>query len=165
MVKLNMSNNRIKGAEAGKALGDALAANTVLKELDLSKNSSGPEFAKEFAVGLGANRALVKFNISKNNLFAEGTKLAAQALKGNQIMTELNISGNYMGWKDGNGASDTSGIIAISNAIPTMGALTSLDISKNRIGFGGNMEGVTALAEAIKVNVSALQFDCRLTPF
>ena len=58
MVKLNMSNNRIEGAEAGKALGDALAADTVLEELDLSENYSGPEFAKEFAVGLGANGAL-----------------------------------------------------------------------------------------------------------
>ena len=58
MVKLNMSNNRIRGAEAGKALGDALAANMVLKELNLSENYSGPEFAKEFAVGLGTNGAL-----------------------------------------------------------------------------------------------------------
>ena len=30
-----MGSNGIKGAEAGKALGDALAANTMLKELDL----------------------------------------------------------------------------------------------------------------------------------
>ena len=51
----------------------------------------------------------------------------AEALKGNQIMTELSISDNHMTY---NGM---SGVIAISNAIPTMGALAKLDISNNCI--------------------------------
>ena len=75
-----MGGNKINGAEAGKAMGDAIAANTVLKELDLSNQGKygGYEldaaFAKEFAVGLGANGALVKFDLSNNMPKITGVK-------------------------------------------------------------------------------------------
>ena len=50
-----MSNNSIATKEAGKALAQALASNSVLKELNVSSNNwadnysggDGPEFAKE----------------------------------------------------------------------------------------------------------------------
>jgi hypothetical protein len=41
------------------------------------------------------------------------------------------------------------GIIALADAIPGMGAMTSLDLSSNQIGA----EGATYVAEAIKVSV------------
>ena len=99
-------------------------------------------------------RALVKFDMSNNELCAAGSKALAEALTGNQIMTELNIASNYMGAVDG-GTTDLSGIIAIGDAIPTMGALTSLDLASNELGAAGAKH----VAEAIKVNVSALRFD------
>ena len=52
----------------------------------------------------------------------------AEALKGNQIMTELSISDNYMTY-DGSNYGDMSGVIAISDAIPTMGALVKFTFS------------------------------------
>ena len=83
-----MGGNAINGAEAGKALGDALAANTVLKELDLSKQHDwdtskqlDAAFAKEFAIGLGANGAMTSLDLSKNKLGAEGAKHVAEAVK------------------------------------------------------------------------------------
>ena len=157
-----MAKNQLmrNGQVAGKALAEALSANTTLKELDLSgnpegsSNEDGPGFAKDFAVGLGANGALVKFDISENALCAAGTKAVAEALKGNQIMTELNISSICAGMKAG--GADMSGVIAISDAIPTMGALTSLNISKNDLGGYWKdgyqileMTGINALAAAI----------------
>ena len=56
---------------AGKALAEMLSSNSVLKELDVSKNAQysngvdwsgadGPGFAEELAVGVSANGALVK---------------------------------------------------------------------------------------------------------
>lgn len=71
LVKLNMSNNHIRGAEAGKVLGDAIAANTVLQELDLSggiaeETAIDAAFTKEFAVGLGVNGALTSLNLGDN---------------------------------------------------------------------------------------------------
>ena len=44
------------------------------------------------------------------------------------------------------GSTDMSGVIAIGNAIPTMGALVKFDISNNKL----SMEGGKAIAEALK---------------
>ena len=75
---------------------------------------------------------MLKFDIGANRLCAAGTKAVAEALKDNQTMTELNISDNCMDWKDWESeAPDMSGVIAISDAIPTMGALAKLT-------FGGD---------------------------
>ena len=68
-----MGANGIQGEEAGKALGDAIAVNSVLKELDLSggeydDQQCDAEFAKGFSAGLGANGALTSLNISANQL-------------------------------------------------------------------------------------------------
>ena len=69
-----MQENDIHGADAGKAFSDALAHNTVLQELDLSKQAWGTSesldaaFTKEFAVGLSTNGALTSMDISANSL-------------------------------------------------------------------------------------------------
>ena len=90
LEKLNISNNKIishsdNGKASGKVLSDMIAANTVLREFDVSKNgeynvTSGSGFAEEFAVGLGTNRAMTSLNISSNYLGAEGAKHIAAAL-------------------------------------------------------------------------------------
>ena len=89
MVKLLIGANSFTGAEAGKAFGDAIAANTVLTELDLSSpraeyswDKSDAKFAKAFSVGLGANGALTSLNLASNVLRAEGAKHVAEAIKG-----------------------------------------------------------------------------------
>jgi hypothetical protein len=140
LSKLFMRQNGIHGAEAGKAFSNMLAQNTVLKELDLSsqlvcrhKKSLDVAFAKELAVGISDNGTLTKFDISKCELMAEGGKALAAGLKGNQVITELNISNNYLGYSSDGNPADTSGIIAIADAIPDMGALIKLDISDNCI--------------------------------
>ena len=68
------------------------------------------------------NGALEKFDISGNTLYREGAKLLAEALRGNQRMVELNVARNGIG---------VDGTLAIAKTIPTMGALTSLDMSNN----------------------------------
>ena len=141
LVKLLMGANGFKGIEAGKALGDAIAVNTMLKELDISGGRFADQkcdapFIKGFSPGLGANGALVKFDISANTVCAEGGRLLAAALKDNQIMTELNIANNNLGKDSGawNATTDMSGVIAISGAIPTMGAISNMNILSNNIG-------------------------------
>ena len=99
----------------------------------------------------------MKFDMSNNGLCAAGSKALAEALTGNQIMTELNIASNYMGTVNGD-TPDMSGVIAMSDAISTMGALTSLNISANSLGgywdddIGrqiSDMTGIGALMAAI----------------
>jgi hypothetical protein len=76
--------------------------------------------------------AMTKFDISLNDIRAEGGKVLAAGLTGNQVITELNISSNNLGYKfDGN--DDTSGVIAIADAIPDMGAMLSLHVGNNGI--------------------------------
>ena len=73
-------------------------------------------------------RALVKIDISKNNFRAEGGKALAKALEGNQVIKQLMIANNEFCFEG-----DVSGVIAISNSIPTMGALVLADILNNSI--------------------------------
>ena len=91
-----MGNNGLKGTEAGKALGGAIAANTVLKELDLSSPTiwtgstgySSPcdtAFTKEFAAGLSANGALETITFGDNRVVTMKTD-----------MTEAYLSGKYL---------------------------------------------------------------------
>jgi hypothetical protein len=59
------------------------------------------------------------------------------ALKGNQVMTELNVASNELGLKgynDGYPDPDTSGVIALADVIPNMGAILSVNLLKNSIG-------------------------------
>ena len=94
-------------------------------------------------------RTLATFNISANRLCAPGTKALAEVLEGNQTITELNISNNGMGWDDWyKEGSDMSGVQALANAIPTMGALVKFDISSNEL----RAEGGKNLAGALKDN-------------
>jgi hypothetical protein len=69
----------------------------------------------------------MKLDISINSLRAEGGKVLAEALNGNQVMTELNISSNYLS----NFGRDRPGIIALAETIPSMRALSSLNLARN----------------------------------
>ena len=88
----------------------------------------------------------MKFDISNNDIRAEGGKALAEALKDNKVMQELSIASNALS----NDGRDMSGVIAISGAIPTMGALTSLNISNNK--RAATKEAGKALAEMLAVN-------------
>ena len=69
--------------------------------------------------------AMVKFDISDNDFRTDGGKALAGALQNNNIMKELNIASNNLGTNSSYDA-DMSGVLAICDAIPTMGALTTI---------------------------------------
>jgi hypothetical protein len=72
-------------------------------------------------------------SLKGNELQAAGGKALAEGLKGNQVITQLDISDNNLGL-DSDYDADTSGVVALADAIPDMGALIALDISSNLIG-------------------------------
>ena len=86
---------------------------------------------------------MVKIDISKNNLRADGAKALAEALKDNQVMKELNVADTNIAQS----GFEMSGVIAIANTIPTMGALTSLNISNNKIEAEGAKQIAAAVSE------------------
>jgi Ran GTPase-activating protein (RanGAP) involved in mRNA processing and transport len=78
---------------------------------------------------------MTKIDISSNELCAAGGKALAEALKNNQVVTELNISSNYLGTVDGGKHKpDMSGVVALANVIPDMGALSVTNVMGNKIG-------------------------------
>jgi Ran GTPase-activating protein (RanGAP) involved in mRNA processing and transport len=164
LTSLNMSANGLKGAEAGKALGDAIAANTVLKELDISgseydSRKCDVEFVQTFAVGLRDNGAMTRLNLSDNGIGGHddepGVHALADMLKSNTTLIEFNISSNSL---------DEECAQILAPAIKDNGAMTSLNLSDNELGA----EGAKHIAAGIKVTKCAVvvvlaPFSCLLT--
>jgi hypothetical protein len=83
---LSLKSNCLCNKEAGKVLAEMLAANTVLKELDLSDNTGhgardGAGFAQELALGIRDNGTMTSLNLALNNLGSRGAKIVAEAIK------------------------------------------------------------------------------------
>jgi Ran GTPase-activating protein (RanGAP) involved in mRNA processing and transport len=137
---LSLKSNNLQAA-GGEALAEGLKGNQVITELDISSNNLGLNSDYDtdtsgiiaLADAIPDMRAMTKFNISSNDIRAEGGKALAAGLTGNQVITELNISrinlGRNSSYKD-----DTSGVIAIADAIPNMRALSVANIMGNKIG-------------------------------
>eukprot|EP00935_MAST-01C_sp_MAST-1C-sp1_P000241 g241.t1 len=164
MVIVNVMGNNIRKEQLSR-LQEMMKAHPTLvslcgiaddtTEADLSGLGMDADDAVVLADELPTKGAMTKLDMSNNFTYAVGGKAIAEALNGNQVMTELNVASNFMGTVNGPGT-DMSGVMAISNAIPTMGALTSLDLSNNSLGaynkgYGwiSDISGVTALAAAI----------------
>jgi hypothetical protein len=96
-------------------------------ELDMSGKMDGAEDAIMLAAEVVDNRALTSLNLSSNGL-TRGT------LKAEHRNDYEKTHGAKWGSKDYHFESDLQGIIALVTAIPDMGALIKLDISKNFIG-------------------------------
>jgi Leucine-rich repeat (LRR) protein len=135
MTNLDMSANDFYGTEAGKALGDMLAVNTVLKQLDLSNCNMRIKSIKAFAVGIRNNGALLHLDISSNDI----GKLASSSGwvkedKQNPDFTYMHPDGRHQKEPPEGEHFKPEGTIAIADAIPDMKALSSLNLASNSIG-------------------------------
>jgi Ran GTPase-activating protein (RanGAP) involved in mRNA processing and transport len=163
LVKFDISKNDIRSG-GGKALADALKGNQIMTELSLAENyltykvrttsvEKDMDGVSAISKAIPTMGAMTKFDISSNAIRAVGGIALAAGLKGNQVITELNISSNSLG-QNSYHEGDTSGVIAIANAIPDMGALSKLVMRKNNIhgaeagkAFAGMQAGNTVLKE------------------
>jgi hypothetical protein len=98
--------------------------------LDFSRQALGPGDAVLIANDISGMGALLHFDISNNDIRAQGGKALAEAFKGSQVITTLIIANNMLIYKSGAGR-DMSGVAALADAIPSMGALTSLNLAHN----------------------------------
>jgi hypothetical protein len=144
---LSMKDNRLATKEGGKALAQALANNSTLKELDVSSNNwkgwhgnwqgDGPGFAQELAVGIADNEALSFLNVKDNKIGDEGKRSLGKAIQESNVQflvcdersvtqdtTELDVSGKDL---------QAAGAALLGGVISNNGALTSLDISSNNL--------------------------------
>jgi hypothetical protein len=144
LTTLILKDNKLLTPEAGKVLSNMLAANTVLKELDVSSNNwverghknkgDGPGFAKELAVGISGNGALSIANVMGNSIGKEMLSMLQEIMhsKPNLVSlcgiaddaTEADLSGLGM---------DADDAIILASELPDKGALSSINLLKNRI--------------------------------
>jgi hypothetical protein len=101
-----------------------------LSEIDLSSRYLDAKDAIVVAEYIKDNGALSVLSLQSNKLNADCGKALAKGLKGNQVITELNLADNNLA----NSGYNMTGVIALADAIPDMGALLKLDISRNGIG-------------------------------
>jgi hypothetical protein len=153
LLRLDMSDNEINfnisgeaAAVPGKALADALAANTVLTELNLCKNYLKPEFIRELAVGIGDNGAISSINLLKNKIPVEQAQELVKIMQTKENLTtlcglsreetELDFSDQHLGAGDA---------MLIANDISDMKAISSLNLAKNSLA----KDGALAICEAL----------------
>jgi hypothetical protein len=86
MTRLVLSNNQLACKAGGETIADMLKGNSVLTELDISKNigfaeCNPVEFAQALSPGIAGNGAMTSLNLASNRLGAEGAKTVAEAIK------------------------------------------------------------------------------------
>jgi hypothetical protein len=116
-------------------------------EADLSGLGMDADDAAILASELPDKRALLLLNLASNNLggLSDWMEPPREDLKLGDLVDGNPVVDIY---SDGDiKIQDASGLIAIANAIPDMGAMTSLNLASNRLGA----EGAKIVAEAIKV--------------
>jgi hypothetical protein len=131
---------------------------STISHLDISGCYLGAKGGFHLAGVIKNMGALLVLSLKSNNLRAGGGKALAGSLKGNQVITELNIADNGL-CVDGRGSADTSGVIALADIIPDMGALAKLDASDNDMFGLKNKTGITAWAAALKACTSITELN------
>jgi hypothetical protein len=142
LSSVNLRGNKIPGEQAHELVKIMQAKENLTTlcglsreetELDFSGQYLGPGDAVLIANDINDMGALLVLSLEGNGLHAEGGKALATGLKGNQVITELNVSNNNLGYNSSYDA-DASGITAIADAIPDMGAISSVNVLFNGIG-------------------------------
>jgi hypothetical protein len=138
-----------------KLLCEVPIKDKTLTKLDVSGKSLGIEGALVVAEYLRDNGALSVLNLASNNL-GELVLPGGWAKRQVESEEEYNAYGEEVfvhtdgtKQKQAPGGSKPGGVIALANAIPDMGAMTSLDLASNRLGA----EGAKIVAGAFKVTM------------
>jgi Ran GTPase-activating protein (RanGAP) involved in mRNA processing and transport len=161
LTKLNMSDNKMACEEAGGALGELLRTNSVLKELNVSKNhdrwtdgaNDGPGFGQGISKGLADNGTMSSLHVGSNGIpEKEMRKIMAIAMSKesmkilravpfkNKTITELDVSGKNLG---------VEGALVIAEYLDGNGALSVLSLKDNSL---CNREAGKFLSEMLAVN-------------
>jgi len=82
LIELSLNGDKIGGS--GEAFGEALKANSSLKELNMDGCSLGPEDGKGLAAGLAANTTLETLDVEYNKLGDEGKAALQEAVRGRE---------------------------------------------------------------------------------
>eukprot|EP00873_Tetraselmis_striata_P011980 jgi/Tetstr1/432244/TSEL_002280.t1 len=131
LQRLQLNDNYSIGLSGARALGSALAGNTVLTALNLANNHLGAAGALQLANGLRHNPALTSLNLGMCKLKAEGFSHIADSLSTNTALQELGLARNSAG---------DIGVFALCKQLEGNDTLRSLDLTSNTITPAGAKE-------------------------
>lgn len=83
--------------DTARQIGQALATNSTLEELDVSFNAFGDLGGQSVGAALHVNPTLRVLNLAQNSIGARGAFTLAAGLRSNTSMVELNMQGNPVG--------------------------------------------------------------------
>jgi hypothetical protein len=157
LTRLILRDNNLACKAGGEAIADMLKGNSVLTELDLSKNNgfqgcSPAEFAQALSPGISGNGAMTSLNLSSNAL----GELVLPAGWTKEGMSYDPIYKHSGGRERKEHPGKPEGIIAVANAIKDMGALSVLSLKKNAL---GTKEAGKVLGQMLKENSVLKELD------
>ena len=144
LTRLDVSYNTL-GEASGLALGEMIASNAHLLDLDLGWNSLRGAGGSSVAQALPRS-ALRRINLSWNSIGDQGAVALGEAIPGIAALTHLDISHNRIG---------RLGATALADGLRRSSTLTSCELSHNPMGLDGtkfNLEGVSAIVDALRSN-------------
>ena len=167
LASLNFQNNKI-GPVGANAVAAMVAATGSLTSINLSRNiltNYGRDMTgvTELATALGVNGGLTALDLSSNYLKDEGVSAVGEAIQSNKEtkLSSLNMGNNNIGpW----GAKSVAAMVVVT------GGLTSLNLAQNQLcgiwtDWRGDKqgtyttEGITAIADALRVNGALTSLD------
>lgn len=125
----------------GKAIGDALLADTALKELWLFDNRIGDAGAGAIAEALGRSAALTTLCLAENRVGDAGARALGEALRSSTSLVELGLGRNQIG---------DAGAEALGGALASNRSVTALSLDHNQI---GDM-GAASIGDGLRNNAS-----------
>jgi hypothetical protein len=138
MTRLNISKNGLLTQEGGRALGNMLKANIMLKELDISDSGNGmrssqrdgPGFATAILEGLAAgNGALSKLDLRQNALFVQGRQKIWTLCKSKGISLDIEEDGLVEGQDDSSSQEEAEVKTLVIGGITVESTMTEADFS------------------------------------
>lgn len=132
--------NAPMGMPAAKALGEALAVNTSLKNLSLENHNLGDEGVAYIAEALKKNATLEDLNLRNNAISPKGMKLLAEAVAGHPKLHSLNLGRNKLG---------DEGVGILMDAMDKHSALRYLFVDENHVTSEGGKRVAQALCDGV----------------
>ncbi|KAF9898352.1 hypothetical protein BX616_004142, partial [Lobosporangium transversale] len=155
LTRLCLQSNNIKKAGAPH-LANLLTKNRVLRHLNVGSNGIGSEGCTLIANAVRFNRALTSLSLDMNEMGSQGATALATALASNRNLMYLYIPHNNIGDR---------GLAMICESLKRNQVLIGLDLELNHIGHGQSIEGMKALAEALKVNKALREINLSFNSF
>ncbi|CAM9742340.1 unnamed protein product [Chrysoparadoxa australica] len=125
---------------AGPPIGDALALNRGLTDLNLARNQLGGTTGSMFAASVRRHPRLTSLDLSGNLILSKEGQALAMAFTGSKFISHLNLSSNFLGPKVGK---------LFAAALKRNKTLTYLDLAENEL---GTKAGAAILKALIKNN-------------